>query len=88
MVKDEGEDLSSAIMKAVKNSQRSYENCEVIYWVQSTDKAYMMKIQLEETHELPPILSEPSTIFLWTSMKDINFKAGSRRKEDGEEKRI
>ena len=30
MVKDEGEDLSSAIMKAMKNSQSSYENCEVI----------------------------------------------------------
>ena len=58
MVKDEGEDLSSAIMKTTKKSQSSYENCEVIDWAPSPDKAYMKKSQLEETHELPPTLSE------------------------------
>ena len=58
MVKDEGEDLSSAIMKAMKNSQSSYENCDVIDWDPSPDKAYMKKIQFEETHDLPPTLKE------------------------------
>ena len=84
MVKDEGKDLSSAILKTMKNFQSSYENCEVIDWAPSPDKAYMKKSQLEGTHELPPTLSEPSTVLFCTSMKNINFKAGSRRKEDGE----
>ena len=40
----------------------------------------MKKIQLEETHELPPTLSEPSTVLFCTSTKNINFKAGVKKK--------
>ena len=47
MVKDEDEELSSVIMKAMKTSQSSYENLEVIEGVQSPDQASMMKVQYE-----------------------------------------
>ena len=48
------------------------------------NKAYMKKIQLEETHELPPTLSEPSTVFFLNIHEEHQLQSMIKKKEDGE----
>ena len=44
----------------------------------------MKKIQLEETHELPPTLSEPSTLLFLNIHEEHQLQCMIKKKEDGE----
>ena len=56
--------ILKALMKTMKSLTEFNQLIKHLWWKSSRKKAYMMKIQLEENHKLPPILSEPSTILL------------------------
>ena len=83
-VKDEDEELSSAIMREMKTDKSSYENYGAIDWVSSTNQAFMMKsskkraVNNEDNHKdpppsfpRPPKSSQGQRVYTWTSPRQL-----------------